>query len=111
MKTTLSTIIFLITSPFYFSQITYEKRIEFELKDGYYNERITEFKEHGFLMNSKKIQTINNETEWKYDLYNTNLEQVKTKKLLLNKKYYKNETFSDNERLYTLFTNKKGEYI
>lgn len=110
MKTTLSTIIFLIISPFYFSQISYEKRIEFELKDGYYNERITEFKEKGFLMNSRKIQSINNETEWKYDLYNTNLEQVKTKKLLLNKKYFKNETFSDNERLYTLFTNKKGEY-
>ena len=110
MKTIFSTFILLFISLFCLSQISYEKRIETELKDGYFNERITEFGELGFIISSKKNQFVNNEAEWKYDLYNTEIEEVQSKKLLLNKKFFKNETFSDKDRIHTLYTNKKGEY-
>ena len=45
MKTIFSTFILLFISLICLSQISYEKRIETELKDGYFNEHITEFGE------------------------------------------------------------------
>ncbi len=110
MKTTFLTIALLLLSTLPLAQISYENRLELEPKDGYYNQGITEFGEHGIIVSLKNKQTINNESERKYDLYNTNLEQVNSKKITIDKKYFLNETFSDQHRLFSLFKNKKGDY-
>ena len=55
MKSTYLSILFFSITLTTLSQISYENRVEFELKDGYYNENISEFGEHGFLISSKKI--------------------------------------------------------
>lgn len=92
------------------SQISYEDRIEIDLKDGYSNERIYEFGKHGFIMSSKNKKTTKNKTEWKFEKYNTELKLTKTKKVLLDKKIEVDEIFNNKKRLHTFFKDNKGNF-
>jgi len=92
------------------SQISYENRIEIDLKDGYSNEKIFEFEKHGFVMSSKKQETTKNKTEWKFEKYNTELKLVQTKSILLDKKKRIDETFTNDKRLHSLFKDRKGNF-
>ncbi|MGB0523112.1 MAG: hypothetical protein ACPGJS_09135 [Flammeovirgaceae bacterium] len=92
------------------NQISYEKRIELELKDGYTNERIYEFGKQGFVMTSRNIEVAANKVEWKYELYNTDLESVKSKSIHINKKFRFDERFVDEHHIHTLYKDKKGNY-
>lgn len=92
------------------SQISYEKRLEIELHDDYFGEETFEFGKMGFIMSSRGDEKVNNQSEWKYDLYSTELELQKTEKVLLNKKYGLDETFKTDESLHTLYKDRKGNY-
>lgn len=93
------------------AQIYYEKRQEFELRDDYVREKLYEFGEMGFVMSSLRDEkTENNESEWKFELFNTDIESQKTDKVLLYKKYRYDETFRNEERLHILFKTRKGDY-
>ena len=92
------------------SQLKYEKRIEFELKDGYADEKIFTFGERGLLMRSKKIERVENDEEWKFDFYSTDITLETTKTFRVDRKYYLDETTQINGRLHSFFRNKKGEY-
>lgn len=92
------------------SQLKYEKRIEFELKDGYADEKMFTFGERGLLMRSKKIERVENDEEWKFDFYSTDITLETTKTFRVDRKYYLDETTQINGRLHSFFRNKKGEY-
>lgn len=106
-------LIFLLLIISFFSgtaQISYDGRIEFELKDGYENEEIIEFGETGFLMSSQRDESSFGETDWKYELFNSNLESVNSKSISISKKYYADETYHTDEWTHTLCRDRKGNF-
>ncbi len=92
------------------SQISYENRVEFELKDGYSNEQIFEFGKSGFIISSVNEKSTDNETEWKFEKYDINLKPVKSQSVLLNNKLSIDETFTNKERMHSLFKDRKGNF-
>lgn len=110
MKYKLLIVLLFFTISSAIAQVSYNKRIEFELKDGYINEKIIEFGKDGFLICSENIESFGKESEWKYELFNSNLESVNTKKVLLNKKYRSVETYNTDKRTHTLYKDRKGNF-
>lgn len=94
-----------------FGQISYEERVEIELRNGYGGERITEFGEKGLILSSKKDELTDGQKEWKYDMYDTDLQLQNTKTLLVERQFMLDERAVINDRLHTLFKTKKGEYL
>ena len=92
------------------AQLTYEKRLEFELNDDFENEKIIEFEKTGFLIRSKNKESAGKETEWKYELFNTNLESIESRSVFMHKKYFESETYNNDEMSHTLYQNRKGEF-
>lgn len=92
------------------AQISYEKRIEFELNDEYFNEQIFRFKDGNFLMVSQNEDSRDGMVEWKYDLYNSNLEFVKTKSYFIDRKLQSDEYWVGDDRIHALFKNRKGDF-
>ncbi|MFK7972764.1 MAG: hypothetical protein AB8F95_20500 [Bacteroidia bacterium] len=70
--------LFLTGPGFLQSQVNFEKRIEFDLKDDYFGERVFEFEEYGMVMRSWKQKPGSRMTEWKYELYDVGLRAVKS---------------------------------
>lgn len=110
MKNTLLFVLLFTITISGISQISYKKRIELELKDGYSNEKIYEFGKNGFILKSLKDIKEGNEQEWKYELYNTDLESVKSESIMLHKRLSVDETFADEEHIHTLYKGRKGNF-
>lgn len=68
------------------SQITYDGRIEIELKDGYSGETIFPFGENGFILRSVKEANNSGERQWRFERYDTQLDLMKTQLVMLHKK-------------------------
>ena len=92
------------------AQVNYQKRIEFDTKDGFDNEEIHPFGSNGFIMSSRSEETQDGEAEWNYELYNTDLESVKLKSVKINKKFSSDETYSNSEGLCVFYRDKKGNF-
>ncbi len=92
------------------SQISYEQRIESELKDGYYNEEIFAFDENGFILTSKCETKENSKRKRKFELYSKDLELVKVDSVALNKRFKIEETFKGENFLHTLYKDTKGKF-
>lgn len=90
-------------------QVSTDKRLEFELADGYYGETIYEFGEEGFVLVSNS-KAKGGEINWKYEKYDNDLELVGKNDLDLDKQFYDDGTFRTEDKLYTLFKSKKGDY-
>ncbi|MBI1308132.1 MAG: hypothetical protein GC181_16135 [Bacteroidetes bacterium] len=90
------------------AQVSTEKRLEFELKDDYVGESIYTFGEEGLIMRSVSQRSDGGNREWKFDLYDTDLELDKTKSVEMPKSYYSDETTFSDERLHTFFRDKRG---
>jgi hypothetical protein len=80
-----------------YAQVERVKRLEFKSKDGYSRGRILEFGINGFILLSKKNERVNNLYEWKYDLYNSDLELEKPKKVYVSKGFYLMESFENEQ--------------
>lgn len=93
-----------------FAQVNYQKRIEFDMKDGFDNEEIHAFGKNGFIMSSRSDETEKGEAEWRYELFNTELESVKTKTVKINKKFYVDESFSNSMGLCAFYRDRKGNF-
>ena len=94
------------------AQIETVKRLEFELKDGYSGERIFELGQNGLIMASKKDgSAIFGPQEWKFNIYDTDLNHKIEKKISLEKGFYLDESFVGRENLHLLFKSRKGEFI
>ena len=102
--------IFLLSIQFSYAQISYKKRIEFELNNGYTNEKILEFGENGFIISSRAAKTSKKGKEWKYEKFDTNLKRVKSKSIYLGKKFYSDESYTSSTRNHRFFRDKKGNF-
>ncbi|MCP4440851.1 MAG: hypothetical protein GY810_18165 [Aureispira sp.] len=103
-------LLFIVMPLFAYTQIKQEARVEIELNNGYSSEKIHEFGEKGFLLQSLNEEVENGEREWNYQLYNTNLELSKEKNVKLPSKQFRSESFNDLDRNYTLFKDRKGNF-
>lgn len=112
MKTGISTFLslFLFSSTL-FSQITYEKRIEFELGEGYEDSEIIPQKNDGLLMVYRSENSSGKEVEWVYDFYNTNLEIDVSKNISIHKKMSVVSTYTTAEATHTLYRHKSDFII
>ena len=93
------------------SQIKNEKRIEFELRNGYGNEAIHKSSLGYFVLESTADKEINNQVEVKYDLYNSNLELIKTISVQIPENMRFSEKYYNDQHIYNIYKNKKGEFI
>ncbi|MCB0735945.1 MAG: hypothetical protein KDC92_00435, partial [Bacteroidetes bacterium] len=100
----------IITSGTLKAQISYENRVEFELKDGYTDEKIYEFGKAGFIMVSRSEKANNGDFEWKFEQFSVDLKSVKTKSIFLSNKLSLIETYRNNERIHSLFKDRKGNF-
>ncbi|MDW7690302.1 hypothetical protein R9C00_23935 [Flammeovirgaceae bacterium SG7u.111] len=93
-----------------FSQVSYEERIEHKLKEGYEDHRIFPLGKNGFVARTKASSRLENLREWKFDFYDTNLTQVKSKQIDIHHKYLAAETLVLGQHIHTLFKTKKGQF-
>jgi hypothetical protein len=93
------------------AQIQFEKRIELELKNGYENEVIHKSLLGYFVMESTADEEINNQVEVKYDLFDSNLELIKTASIQIPSKMRFAETYANDDNIYNIYKNKKGDFI
>lgn len=110
MRNLLLFVLLLSTSLSAISQINYKERIEIQQRDGYNEEKINDFGEFGLILSSRKEESIKKQKEWKYELYNSDLKLVKTENIMLNEKLSRDESYSNKERMHTLYKDKKGNY-
>lgn len=92
------------------AQVSYEKRLEFEIKDGYSQEEIYEFGKLGIVLGSRNDELVNKQAEWKYEFLDTDLETVKSNTVLVDRKYVSDETYTTDQSIHTLFKHKKGGF-
>ena len=92
------------------AQVSFIRRIEIELQNGYGNEQIYTFGKQGFMMRSVKDEKEDNKQIWKYDIYTKDLVLSKTESVSLNRKFYEDATFTDSKQNYTLFKGRNGEF-
>ncbi len=111
VKKILLTILSIFIALFSTAQISYENRIEFELKDGYSGERIIQCGENGFIIRSRKDKNSGSDIVRKYELFDTNLQAVKTQEILIHKKFKVSATHYTDDYIHTLYTSNKGKYI
>lgn len=93
-----------------FSQATIEKRVEVELNDGYDEEVIYQFGEKGFIIASFSDNPINGYREWKYDLYDTDMNRKKTIIEKVDEKLGPATRFASDDKLYVFYKNRKGNF-
>ena len=110
MKNLLFTIILLLFVYTNYAQLTYEKRLEFELKDGYGGETILDFGSDGMILRSQKIENLDGEKEIKFDSYSTDLEVEESVSFMIEEDYYISKTLRTENRIHTIFRTKKGDY-
>ena len=103
MKQTILILVLVISTFLAKSQANFDKRIELELKDGYEDETIHPFGENGFLMSSRSEKVVDNEIEWKFDQYNTDLELSNSYSMHLDKKFRLFASSSTFDKLYSFF--------
>ena len=112
MRKTLLFLLMLLSITPAFTQISYEKRIEFELGDDYTDEALLEFGKEGFIVRSQKKGSEDGQREWRYERYNTDLEAVDKKTVMVSKKYEPNKTYITKDRAHTLYRSyKSGGYL
>ena len=87
-----------------------EKRIEFDLKDGYTGEHVIEFEKEGILLGSHSEKAIDGKLEWKYDKYSTDLELVSSVNFFIEKKFYRNSVYNSQKMAHTFYVDKRGNY-
>lgn len=107
---TLALIFVLVISLSAMSQISYDKRLEFNLNDGYDKEKIYEFGEKGFVMTSVGDVVSFSDRYYRYELFDKNLELFKSDSVLLDKKLRADETVSTKDYLHTFYKDAKGNF-
>lgn len=91
-------------------RIEIEKRIEFELKDGYSNETIIELGENGIIQYAYDTESSGKKDIWRYQLYDTKLEIQKEIEVKIPNNLYISKKWHNDDILITLFKDRKGNY-
>lgn len=103
----LSTICILTIS----AQVKFDKRIEFELKNGFNKETIYVSKLGCFVMESTAQKDVKNLIEVKYDLFDSILIQSKTASVNIPSKMRFDEVFYNDQFIYNIYSNKHKFFI
>lgn len=109
-KKTVFFILLLLWSFYSTAQLSYEKRVEIDLSNEISDTRLIEFGKKGFILLSKIAEPVDGNSEWKIDFYGVDLLLVKSKSLILPRKFFLYEFFIDKENLYAFFKDSKGNY-
>jgi hypothetical protein len=88
------------------AQLQFEKRIEFELKNGYENETVYKSSLGYFVMESTADKKINDQLEIKYDLYDSLLQLNKTVSVNIPGSMRFSEMYNNDEYIYNIYKNK-----
>ena len=111
MKAVLVAILLILTTGHgLFSQVKTEKRIEFELKEGFEGFQLCEFGDLGVLVFCHAEKAVNKEMEWKVDHYSTDLNLITSKEFSVSSDMYLSSTEAFDGNLYLFFTSRKGTY-
>ena len=103
-------ILLLLISYQSFAQLTYEKQVEFKVKEGYDFVSISQLGESGLMMRSINKSYSDDQYEWLYEKLNTDLEKVGERSVLMDKSYYSDSYVFSGQSMYTLFKNKEGDF-
>jgi hypothetical protein len=88
----------------------YIKRIEYELKDGYFDEELIQFGKKGLLVLAQKKGVENGNKTWRLVHLDNLLEQQNATNIVLGKRFFKDEICSSDSKLHLFFLDKKGKY-
>ncbi|HPS83964.1 MAG TPA: hypothetical protein PLA88_06595, partial [Bacteroidales bacterium] len=110
-KLLLSLMSVLLCSYFSVAQLSTEKRIEFDLRNGYSGETIFESTKGYFVLESRADDYVDGQAEIKYDLYSGDLELEKTETVLIPKKMMFRELYYNDDFVYNMYATKAGEFI
>ena len=93
------------------AQLSTEKRIEFDLRNGYSGETIFESTKGYFVLESRADDYVDGQAEIKYDLYSGDLELEKTETVLIPKKMMFRELYYNDDFVYNMYATKAGEFV
>ncbi len=96
---------------FSFSQVSYEHRVEIELKNDYINEKVIDFGADGMILRSKSDDTKDGKDTWRFEKYNTELEKVSSKSIKLDKAFFIDESYNTDDYYFVLFKEKKEDFV
>ena len=92
------------------AQVKTEKRIEFELKEGYAGYSLTEFKDKGIMVYYHEEKSKGGIMTWKVDHYSTDLELIESKEFKMDDNYYLSKAKDAGSNMYLFFVSRKSEY-
>ena len=91
------------------SSIT-EKRVEFDLKDGFSNERVFEFDSKGMLIFSKQDKNEGQNSIYRFEKFNTDLVAEHEVTYSIEDKYYVDELYQTDKYVYIFFKTRRTDY-
>ncbi|MFM6934451.1 MAG: hypothetical protein ACKOXP_03345 [Flavobacteriales bacterium] len=105
-------LIFLFSAGLSIAQInTSEKRIEIDLKDGYYNERIHELDSVGFLITSMVEKPKKTVFSFRFQYYSTDLELLDEQYFDTPKGFFPNAEYKNGTSYSQLYCSDKGQFF
>jgi len=93
------------------AQVSTEKRIEFESDENIHSEGVIGLGPDGLVVRSKDDDKKDGGFTWHYRKYDNDLNQISEEELFVEKGFSLNESFQTEDRLYTFFKNRKGDYL
>jgi len=93
------------------AQIAPDNRLEIILKDGFKNERIYKSTKGYFILEAEAEKKMHNKQEVRYELYNADLNELKTASLYVPTDMYCNNTYSDDSCVYKMYKNNKQAFL
>lgn len=104
------TALFLITIQGIAQTVKSEKRIEFDLKDGYSGERVYEFDSLGMLLVSVQDNKEGRNAIYRFEKYNIDLVPTSEVNFKINDNFRFHSSFQDGNDLHIFFKSWKNEY-
>lgn len=105
-------LLFVLSTVLTFAQInTSEKRIEIDLKDGYFNEEIHELDSAGFLITSMEGKPNKATNTLRFQYYSTDLELLDERHFDIPKGYIQNAVYRKGTRYSQLYSSVKGQFF
>jgi len=93
------------------AQVAPNHRLEIILKDGFKNERIYKSTKGFFVLEAEAERKEHNRQEIRYELYNADLNEVKTTSLYIPSDMYCNNLYNDDSCVYKLYKNNKQAFL
>jgi hypothetical protein len=93
------------------AQVSTEKRIEFESDEDIYSQGVIGLGEDGLIVRSRDDNKEDGGYNWHYRKYDNNLTQVNEEELFIDKSLFLDESYQEENKLYSFFKGRKGDYM